>query len=111
MECIFCAQGVVHHFIGSLVPNSDESPAFVQIYIHDGTPEAEAENRQRHLGEAKLPELRDRVKNPSGLKIMVCGTDKTKSVSIKNVVYREIFDPHSQIEHKEDIKEVCSLFN
>ena len=37
----FCVQGVVHHFIGSLVPNSDEAPAFVQIYIHDGTPEAE----------------------------------------------------------------------
>ena len=52
----FCVQGVVHHFIGSLVPNSDEVPAFVQIYIHDGTPEAEVENRQRHLGEAKLPE-------------------------------------------------------
>ena len=54
----FCVQGVVHHFIGSLVTNSDEAPAFVQIYIHDGTPEAEVENRQRHLGEAKLPELR-----------------------------------------------------
>ena len=27
-----------------------------QIYIHDGTPEAEVDNRQRHLGEAKLPE-------------------------------------------------------
>ena len=52
-----------------------------------------------------------RVKNPSGLKIMVCGTDKTKSVSIKNVVYREIFDPHSQIEPMEDIDEICSLLN
>ena len=54
----FCVQGVVHHFIGSLVPNSDETPAFVQIYIYDGTPEAEVENRQRYLGETKLPELR-----------------------------------------------------
>ena len=54
----FCVQGVVHHFIGSLVPNSDEAPAFVQIYIHDGTPEAEVANRQRHLGEAKLPRLK-----------------------------------------------------
>ena len=51
------------------------------------------------------------VKNPSGLKIMVCGTDKTKSVSIKNVVYREIFDPHSQFEPMEDIAEICSLLN
>ena len=42
---------------------------------------------------------------------MVCGTDKTKSVSIKNVVYREIFDPHSQIEPMEDIDEICSLLN
>ena len=41
----FCVQGVVHHFIRSLVPNSDEAPAFVQIDIHDGTPEAEIENR------------------------------------------------------------------
>ena len=52
-----------------------------------------------------------RVKNPFGLKIMVCGTDKIKSVSIKNVVYREIFDPHSQIEPMEDIDEICSLLN
>ena len=52
-----------------------------------------------------------RVKNPSGLKIMVCGTDATKSVSIKNVVYREIFDPHSQIEPMEDIDQICSLLN
>ena len=51
-----------------------------------------------------------RVKNPSGLKNMV-GTDKTKSVSIKNVVYREIFDPHSQIEPMEGIDEICSLLN
>ena len=51
----FCVEGVVHHFIGSLVPNSDEAPAFVQIYIHDGTPVAKVENRQRHLREAKLP--------------------------------------------------------
>ena len=52
-----------------------------------------------------------RVKNPSGLKIMVSGTDKTKYVSIKNVVYRELFDPHSQIEPMEDIDEICSLLN
>ena len=54
----FRIQGVVHHYIGSLVPNCDEAPVFAQIYIHDGTPEAEVENRQRHLGEAKLPELK-----------------------------------------------------
>ena len=48
----------MHHYIGSLVPNCDEAPAFAQIYIHDGTAEAEVENRQRHLGEAKLPELK-----------------------------------------------------
>ena len=49
-------QRVVHHFIGSLISNSEEAPA--QIYIHDGTPVAQVENRQRHLGEVKLPELR-----------------------------------------------------
>ena len=38
-------------------------------------------------------------------------TDNSKSVSIKNVVYREIFDPHSQIEPMEDIDEICSLLN
>ena len=44
---------------------------------------------------------------------MVCGTDKSKSaeVWIKNVVYREIFDPHSQIEPMEEIDEICSLLN
>ena len=55
-----------------------------------------------------------RVKNPLGLKIMVCGTDKSRpgEVWIRNVVYREIFDPHSQIEPiEEDIDEICSLLN
>ena len=42
---------------------------------------------------------------------MVCRTDNSKSVSIKNVVYREIFDPHSQIEPFEDIDKICSLLN
>ena len=41
-----------------MVPNCGETPAFAQIHIHDGTPEAEVENRQRHLGDAKLPELK-----------------------------------------------------
>ena len=38
-------------------------------------------------------------------------TDNSKSVSFKNVVYREIFNPHSQIESMEDIDEICSLLN
>ena len=45
---------------------------------------------------------------------MVCGTDKSRpgEVWIRNVVYREIFDPHSQIEPiEEDIDEICSLLN
>ena len=54
----FRIQGVVHHYIGSLVPNCDEATAFAQIYIHDGTAEAGVDNRQRHLGEDKLPELK-----------------------------------------------------
>ena len=44
---------------------------------------------------------------------MVCGTDKSKfgEVWIKNVVYREVFESHSQIEPIEDIDEICSLLN
>ena len=37
---------------------------------------------------------------------------KTWEVWIRNVVYREIFDSHSQIEPiEEDIDEICSLLN
>ena len=46
----FRIQGIVHHYIGNLLPNRDEAPIFAQIYMHDGTPEAEVESRQRHLG-------------------------------------------------------------
>ena len=44
---------------------------------------------------------------------MVCETDKSKSgeVWIKNVVYREVFESHSQIEPVEYIDEICSLLN
>ena len=40
------------------MPRQGEASSFTQIYIHDGTPEAELENRQRNLGVASLPELR-----------------------------------------------------
>ena len=42
---------------------------------------------------------------------MVCGTDKSKSgeVWIKNVVYREVFESHSQIEPIEDIEEMLFI--
>ena len=36
---------------------SGKAAAFAQIYIHDGIPEAELENRQYYLGQACLPEL------------------------------------------------------
>ena len=49
--------GTVHHYIGQLMPREGQAPAFAQIYIHEGTPEAEAEYRQQALGEASLPEL------------------------------------------------------
>ena len=45
----FRIQGVVHHYNRNLTLNWDEEPIFAQIYIHDGTPEAEVKNRQRHL--------------------------------------------------------------
>ena len=54
----FRTHGVVHHYIGQLTPREGETPSFAQIYIHDGTPKCELENRQRHLREACLPELR-----------------------------------------------------
>ena len=39
----FRIHGTVHHYIGQLMPREGQAPAFAQIYIHDGTPEAEAE--------------------------------------------------------------------
>ena len=54
----FRIHGPVHHYTGQLTPREGEAPSFAQIYIHDGTDEGELENRQRHLGEACLPELR-----------------------------------------------------
>ena len=53
----FRIHGIVHHNIEQLMPREGQAPAFAQIYIHDGTPEAEAEYRQQALGEASLPEL------------------------------------------------------
>ena len=35
-----------------------EQPKFAQIYIHDGTADAELENCQRHMGVACLPEIK-----------------------------------------------------
>ena len=54
----FRIHGMVHHSIGQLLPREGHPRAFAQIYIHDGTPEAELEYRQQHLGERSLPELR-----------------------------------------------------
>ena len=48
----FRIHGTVHHYIGQLMPREGQGPTFAQIYIHDGTPETEAEYR-----EASLPEL------------------------------------------------------
>ena len=54
----FRIHGMVHHSIDQLLPREGQPRAFAQIYIHDGTPEAELEYRQQHLGERSLPELR-----------------------------------------------------
>ena len=48
---------MLHHSIGQLLPREGQPRAFAQFYIHDGTPEAELEYRQQHLGERSLPEL------------------------------------------------------
>ena len=53
----FRIYAVFHHLIGSLVPRDGKVAAFAQIYVHDGTPEAELEIRQQHLSQAYLPEL------------------------------------------------------
>ena len=42
----FRIHGVVHHYIGQLTPREGEAPSFAQIYIRDGTPKCELENRQ-----------------------------------------------------------------
>ena len=54
----FRIHGVVYHSIGQLLPKDNEAPKYAQIYIHDGTADAEAENRLQHLGDASLPEMR-----------------------------------------------------
>ena len=54
----FRIHGVVHHYIGQSTTRAGKVASFAQIYIHDGTPERELENRQRHLGDASLHELR-----------------------------------------------------
>ena len=54
----FHIHGVMYHRIGRLMPNEGDAPAFAQIYIHDGTADAEVANRQRHLGDAALPKLK-----------------------------------------------------
>ena len=50
----FRIHGMVHHSIGQLLPREGQPRAFAQIYIYDGTPEAELEYRQQHLGERSL---------------------------------------------------------
>ena len=54
----FRIHGVVYHCIGQLLPKDNEAPKYAQIYIHDGTADAEVENRLHHLEDASLPELR-----------------------------------------------------
>ena len=54
----FRIHGVVYHCIGQLLPKDSEAPKYAQIYIHDGTADAEVENRLHHLEDASLPELR-----------------------------------------------------
>ncbi|KAI6646942.1 hypothetical protein LOD99_9036 [Oopsacas minuta] len=54
----FCIHGVVHHLIDRLIPEVGEPPKFAQIYIHEGTPDAELENLQRYLGVTCRPELK-----------------------------------------------------
>ena len=84
--------------------NKGQGQSLDTIGLYLPSPEAIFSHVQLYVGMS-------RVKNQSGLKIMVYGTDNTKSVSIKNVVYREIFDPHSQFETMEDIDQICSTLN
>ena len=54
----FRIHGVVYHSIGQLLPKDNEAPKYAQIYIHDGTADAEVENRLQHLEDVSLLELR-----------------------------------------------------
>ena len=54
----FRIHGMVHHSIGQLLPREGQPRAFAQIYIHNGTLQAELEYRQQHLEARSLPELR-----------------------------------------------------
>ena len=54
----FRIHGVVYHCIGQLLPKDNEAPKYAEIYIHDGTADAEVENHLHHLENASLPELR-----------------------------------------------------
>ena len=45
----FRIHGLVYHSIGQLLPKDNEAPKYAQIYIHDGTADAEVENRLHHL--------------------------------------------------------------
>ena len=82
--------------------NKGQGQSLETVGLYLPSPEAIFSHGQLHVALS-------RVKNPLGLKIMVCGTDKSKSgeVCIKNVVYREVFESHSQIEPIEDMDEIC----
>ena len=84
--------------------NKGQSQSLETVGLYLPSPEAIFRHGQLYVALS-------RVKNPLGLKIMVCGTDKSKSgeVWIKNVVYREVLESHSHIEPTEDIDEICSL--
>ncbi len=53
----FRIHGVVYYSIEQLLPKDNEAPKYAQIYIHDGTADAEVENRLQHLDNASLPKL------------------------------------------------------
>ena len=99
----FCIHGVVHHSIGRLIPEVGEQPKFAQIYIHDGTVEAELENRQRHMGVACLPEMKGLQKmlhevNPyvSYLRHAIDYMHSTNSIDMKlTILERNVGDPRT----------------
>ena len=50
----FRIRGVVHHFIGKLIPRESETSAWAQINIQDGIHEVNLDNSLQHIGDESV---------------------------------------------------------
>lgn len=51
---VFKIQGQLHHKIGSLLPDNDGDPAFLQVYVTDGTVNEQVERRMNGMNASSL---------------------------------------------------------